>query len=53
MILPNDKQLLGNIMAPEKLTLNNLQNMPEGFMGNVITGHLIDNVLERVKHAER
>ena len=44
----NDDQLLGTIIPPENITLKDLDFMPEGFMGEVITRHLIYNVLERL-----
>jgi hypothetical protein len=44
----NDEQLLGKIMAPNEITLDNLQVMPKGFMGEVITKSLFDNLFERL-----
>ena len=44
----NDKQLLGTIIAPENITMKNLNYMPKGFMGEVITKHLIDDVFARL-----
>ncbi len=45
----NDDQLLGNIIKdPQKITLDTLKYMPEGFMGEVITKHLVDDVLLRL-----
>ncbi|MEM6722008.1 MAG: hypothetical protein AAF611_21955 [Bacteroidota bacterium] len=44
----SDEQLLGTIMAPEKITLDNLNQMPKGFMGEVITKSLFDNLFERL-----
>ncbi len=45
----NDNQLLGNIIKdPQKITLDTLNYMPEGFMGEVITKHLVDDVLLRL-----
>ena len=44
----NDKQLLGNIIAPGDITMKNLKHMPKGFMGEVISNHLIDDVLGRL-----
>jgi hypothetical protein len=47
----NDQQLLGTIIPPKSITLEDLEYMPEGFMGNVITNHLLDNVFERIAEA--
>lgn len=45
----NDNQLLGNIIRdPKKITMDTLAYMPEGFMGEVITKHLVDDVLLRL-----
>lgn len=44
----NDKQLLGTIMAPGDITLENLQQMPKGFMGEVITKSLMDDLFGRL-----
>jgi hypothetical protein len=33
----NDKELLGTIIPPEKITMDTLNYMPKGFMGNVIS----------------
>jgi hypothetical protein len=44
----NDEQLLGKIMAPNQLTLKNLNEMPKGFMGEVITKSLFDDLFERL-----
>lgn len=45
----NDNQLLGNIIKdPKKITMDTLAYMPEGFMGEVITKHLVDDVLLRL-----
>lgn len=45
----NDNQLLGNIIKdPQKITMDTLGFMPEGFMGEVITKHLVDDVLLRL-----
>ena len=44
----NDKELLGNIYPPEALTLDKLDFMPKGFMGEVITRNLEDDLFERL-----
>lgn len=44
----NDDQLLGTIIAPGDLNMDKLAYMPEGFMGKVITNHLIDDVFKRL-----
>ncbi|MEM6685670.1 MAG: hypothetical protein AAF617_07775 [Bacteroidota bacterium] len=44
----SDKQLLGTIMAPDKITLDNLNQMPKGFMGEVITKSLFDDLFKRL-----
>ncbi len=44
----NDEQLLGTIMAPNEITLKNLEHMPKGFMGEVITKSLMDDLFERL-----
>jgi len=44
----NDQQLLGTIIAPEKITLTNLEQMPKGFMGEVITNSLFDDLFKRL-----
>lgn len=44
----NDQQLLGNSIPPHKITLDTLTYMPKGFMGEVISNHLIDDVFERL-----
>ncbi|WP_046758885.1 patatin-like phospholipase family protein [Kordia jejudonensis] len=44
----NDKELLGTIMPPNEITLKNLQQMPKGFMGEVITKNLMDDLFERL-----
>lgn len=45
----NDDQLLGNIIKdPQKITMDTLKYMPDGFMGEVITKHLVDDVFLRL-----
>ncbi|MFY0630776.1 MAG: hypothetical protein JXR05_10375 [Flavobacteriaceae bacterium] len=44
----NDKHLLGNIIAPHEITMDTLKYMPKGFMGEVISKHLIDDALARL-----
>lgn len=44
----NDEHLLGTILPPNEITMDTLKYMPKGFMGEVITKHLIDDVLERL-----
>ncbi|MFT5254659.1 MAG: hypothetical protein ACI87N_003736 [Flavobacteriales bacterium] len=44
----NDKALLGTIIPPNKITLENLNYMPKGFMGEVITKNLMDDLFERL-----
>lgn len=44
----NDDQLLGNILAPGQITMDTLEFMPEGFMGEVITQSLEKDLFERL-----
>ncbi|MEQ6124110.1 hypothetical protein AAON49_07930 [Pseudotenacibaculum sp. MALMAid0570] len=44
----NDKQLLGTIAKPNEISMELLGYMPKGFMGEVISKHLIDDALERL-----
>lgn len=44
----NDEQLLGNIYPPGALTLDTLELMTKGFMGEVITRNLEDDLFERL-----
>lgn len=44
----NDKQLLGNIISPGSLTMDTLEFMPKGFMGEVITFNLEKDLFRRL-----
>ena len=44
----NDTELLGTIIPPNEITLDTLNYMPKGFMGEVITKNLMDNLFERL-----
>lgn len=44
----NDMELLGTIIPPNKITLDTLNYMPKGFMGEVITKNLMDDLFERL-----
>ena len=44
----NDIELLGTIIPPNKITLDTLNYMPKGFMGEVITKSLMDDLFERL-----
>ena len=45
----NDNQLLGSVIKnPKNISMDTLSFMPKGFMGEVITKHLIDDALERL-----
>jgi len=44
----NDAELLGTILPPNEITLEKLNYMPKGFMGEVISNSLMDNLYERL-----
>ncbi len=44
----NDQQLLGSIIPPHQITMDTLNFMPKGFMGEVITRSLELDLLERL-----
>ena len=44
----NDRQLLGDTIAPDSITMDKLKHMPEGFMGEVITRSLEADLFERL-----
>lgn len=44
----NDDALLGAIIPPHEITLDTLNYMPNGFMGEVISNNLMDDLFERL-----
>lgn len=44
----NDEELLGRIIPPHKITLDSLNHMPKGFMGEVISNRFMDDLYERL-----